>query len=78
MEKERQLTKKISPWKIVYPVGIGLAVVSYMLYREFDPTAFSRVVFTWHSAWWLFVALLCMGVRDLGYIIRIRVLSDGI
>ena len=77
VEKERQLTKKISPWKIVYPVGIGLAVVSYMLYREFDPTAFSRVVFTWHSAWWLFVALLCMGVRDLGYIIRIRVLSDG-
>ena len=37
MEQERQeenqkLTKKISPYKIIYPIIIGLAVVSYMLY----------------------------------------------
>ena len=41
MEQERQeenqkLTKKISPYKIIYPIIIGLAVVSYMLYKEFD------------------------------------------
>ena len=45
MEQERQeenqkLTKKISPYKIIYPIIIGLAVVSYMLYKEFDPKAF--------------------------------------
>lgn len=74
-DSEQQLTKKISPYKIIYPIIIGLAVVSYMLYKEFDITAFQQITFTWTSVWWLLVAILCMLIRDLGYIIRIRVLS---
>ena len=76
-ESEKQLTKKISPHKIIYPVLIGLGVVSYMLYKEFDITAFRLITFTWTSVWWLLVAILCMVIRDLGYIIRIRILSGG-
>lgn len=80
MEQERQeenqkLTKKISPYKIIYPIIIGLAVVSYMLYKEFDPKAFDMITFTWNTVFWLFVAVLCMAIRDLGYIIRIKILS---
>ena len=61
MEQERQeenqeLTKKISPYKIIYPIIIGLAVVSYMLYKEFDPKAFDLITFTWSTVFWLFVA----------------------
>ena len=71
MEQERQeenqkLTKKISPYKIIYPIIIGLAVVSYMLYKEFDPKAFDMITFTWNTVFWLFVAVLCMAIRDLG------------
>lgn len=76
-ESEKQLTQKISPYKVIYPILIGLAVVSYMLYKEFDIMAFQQIVFTWQSLWWLFVAVLCMSIRDLGYIIRIRILSGG-
>lgn len=76
-EAEKKLTRKISPYKIVYPVIIGLAVVSYMLYKEFDINAFRQITFTWKSVGWIFVAILCMGVRDLGYVIRIRVLSNN-
>ena len=76
MEGEQQiLTKKISPYKIIYPIIIGLAVVSYMLYKEFDIKAFEEITFSWNSVAWLVVAILCMGIRDLGYVIRIRVLS---
>ena len=46
-----------------------------MLYKEFDINAFRQITFTWSSVFWLFVALLCMAVRDLGYVIRIRILS---
>ena len=82
MEQERQeenqkLTKKISPYKIIYPIIIGLAVVSYMLYKEFDPKAFDMITFTWNTVFWLFVAVLCMAIRDFGYIIRIKILSGG-
>ena len=76
-QSEKNLTKKISPYKIVYPILIGLAVVSYMLYREFDIKAFEQITFTWISVFWLLVAILCMVVRDLGYVIRIKVLSGN-
>lgn len=76
-ESDKQLTRKISPYKIIYPVIIGLAVVSYMLYKEFDIQAFQQIHFTWHSMLWLLAAILCMVIRDLGYIIRVRVLSSN-
>ena len=62
MEQERQeenqkLTKKISPYKIIYPIINGLAVVSYMLYKEFDPKAFDMITFTWNTVFWLFLLL---------------------
>ena len=76
-ETEQQLTKKIRPYKIIYPIVIGLAVVVWMLYREFDVTAFRDITFTWHSVLWLLVAVGCMFVRDFGYVVRIRVLSGG-
>ncbi len=74
-EADKKLTQKISPYKIIYPILIGLAVVSYMLYKEFDMTAFQQITFTWNSVLWLSVALICMFVRDLGYVIRIKILS---
>ena len=54
MEEERkddgqQLTRKIKPYKIIYPIVIGLAVVSWMLYDEFDPKAFDSITFTWNG-----------------------------
>ena len=65
-QSEKNLTQKISPYKIVYPIIIGLAVVSYMLYKEFDIKAFEQITFTWTSVLWLLVAIMCMLVRDLG------------
>ncbi len=76
-ESEKYLTKKIRPYRIIYPIVIGLVVVSYMLYKEFDISAFHQIHFTWTSVWWLFIACLCMFIRDLGYVIRIRVLSGN-
>ena len=55
-DEGRELTRKIKPYKIVYPIAIGVAVVAWMLYREFDPRAFDAITFTWQSAAWLLVA----------------------
>ena len=77
-ESEIKLTRKISPYKIIYPILIGLAVVSYMLYKEFDITAFRQITFTWTSVWWILAAILCMVVRDLGYTIQGTVKLDEI
>lgn len=64
-------------WKIVLPSLIGLLVVGWMFYREFDASVFLSVDFGWKAALWLCVAVLCMVWRDLGYVIRIRILSEN-
>ena len=60
---------------VIYPILIGLGVVIYMIWREFDPNIFSGITFTWRTLFWLLMAVIFMFGRDLGYIIRIRILS---
>jgi uncharacterized protein (TIRG00374 family) len=68
---------KIKTRNAIYPIVIGLAVVAWMFYRDFDPAVFSSVSFSWNTLFWIFVAFLCMFGRDLGYVIRIRIFSGG-
>jgi uncharacterized protein (TIRG00374 family) len=63
--------------KVILPMIIGLGVVAFMFVREFDPRAFDSMAFTWRSVLFLFLACLLMLGRDLGYIIRIKVLTNG-
>lgn len=77
--KETPLNQKVhktSMWRIFLPVLIGLTVVGYLFYKEFDPNVISRISFTWKSLFWIFMAILCMIGRDFGYMIRIRILSE--
>lgn len=76
-ESEDSPFKHIKVRRAIYPVLIGLAVVGYMLYREFDPTIFDDIYFSWGTLFWLFIAILFMFGRDIGYMIRIKILSGG-
>lgn len=76
MEKKNPLSQ-IKMSRIIWPVLIGLCVVAYMIWKDFDAEVFAGIHFTWKMFFWLVVACLCMFGRDLGYIIRIRVLSGG-
>lgn len=67
----------IGAGRAVWPILFGLGVVAWMFVRDFEPGMFRGIRFTWASAAWLAVAVLCMFGRDLGYMIRIRVLSEG-
>jgi uncharacterized protein (TIRG00374 family) len=62
--------------KIVIPILIGLAIVGWFIFREINTDALSKLNFTWKSVFWLLVAWCCMIGRDLGYMIRIRILSE--
>ena len=74
-ETSNQL-KSIKTSRVILPAVIGLGVVAWIFFREFDPDIFGSVTFTWTSVLCIFVAFLCMAGRDFGYMIRIRVLSD--
>ena len=61
----------------IIPVIIGLGVVAYLLYGEFNPDAFKSIQFTWRSVFWIIVAILFMAGRDIGYTLRLMTLTDG-
>lgn len=69
--------RKIKMKNIIYPIIIGLGVVGYMIYQDFDSDALASLAFTARSFVWLFIAILFMFGRDLGYVIRLKVLSGG-
>ncbi|MBK8225908.1 MAG: flippase-like domain-containing protein [Flavobacteriales bacterium] len=54
-------------------VGSGLGDYRRMTARE----TLGSINWTWHSTGWILIALVATAFRDLGYIYRIRVLSDG-
>lgn len=76
-QQERSQLSKIKISNITYPIIIGLGVVGYLIWKEFDLQAFKHLDFSAMTLFWLFIALLCMVGRDLGYIIRIKLLATG-
>ena len=41
--KTRDVLKSFSTGKIIWPVLIGLSVATWMLFREFDASAYSQI-----------------------------------
>ena len=76
-EIKKNAVGKVKTSNIIYPIIIGFGVIGYMVYAEFNPKAFSAINFTTSTIFWLIVAALLMAGRDLGYMIRIRLLSDN-
>ena len=76
-DEHYSLARKLKPARIILPILIGLGVVAWFIIREIDTDVLHRLRFTWKSVFWLFVAWCCMIGRDLGYMIRIRILSEN-
>ena len=75
--RRRSPLRKIRTTNVIYPILIGLGVVGYLLYDEFDPQVFDVINIASKSIFWLFAAFILMAIRDIGYIIRLKILSDN-
>ncbi len=73
-------TVKNRPFRFSYviiPVVIGLSVVGWLFWKEFNPDLFSDVRFSWRMAGGLLLAFVFMFGRDGGLMARFRYLCDG-
>lgn len=75
-ESHYNIISKLKPARIIIPIIIGLIVVGWLMLKEINSEALGKLTFTWRSVFWIFVAWCCMVGRDLGYIIRLRLLSE--
>ncbi len=71
---EQKLQRQFSARKILLPVALGLGVVGYMLYRNYEPDQLQTLLQA--SPLWLGITLLVLFIRDFGYIYRIRYITD--
>jgi uncharacterized protein (TIRG00374 family) len=77
VSNSNSLLKSINRRKIIAPILIGFGAVAYLFWDEFDVNAFDKVTFTKMSVLWIFCAVCMMMLRDLGYILRIKILSGN-
>ena len=75
-DSQYKLVSSLKPVRIILPILIGLGVVGWFILREINSDALGTLNFTWNSVFWLFIAWCCMIGRDLGYMIRIRILTE--
>jgi glycosyltransferase 2 family protein len=75
--RANEILNIFKPKRIIYPILIGLAVAGYLLWRNLDRDALDAITWNWNSTFWMLMALLMMVIRDLGYMVRIKILSDN-
>jgi uncharacterized protein (TIRG00374 family) len=69
--------RKLNPVRIILPAVLGLGIIVILFYRDYNKIDFNLLNFTLLSGLFLFFAVLMVVFRDLGYILRIRILSSG-
>lgn len=62
--------------RVIIPVLLGLGVILYLVFRNFDPEPFYNINWTYYSSLWIIMAILMMLTRDVAYMYRIRLLTD--
>lgn len=72
-----RVLRYLTPKRLIIPIIIGLGVVGGMFIANFDADAFAQINWTWNSALFLVLAFVCMFVRDVAYMYRIRLLTNG-
>ncbi len=77
LKENDKILKQVSPTRIIIPIIIGLGVAFYMLYRDWDSEIFSALTIGWYSFVFLGISFIMMIARDLGYMIRLKILSGN-
>lgn len=75
-EEQAGVLKSISPVRILLAAMIGLGVVAYMFYKDFNAEEFSKIEFNSHVYTWLGGAVFFMCFRHFCYMVRLRIITN--
>lgn len=77
-EEQQEVLKSIRISRIIVPILIGLGVVGYLFWKQYDPEEFSKIEWTNHTTFWVCVSLTFLIIRHFAYAKRLRILSEGV
>lgn len=83
-KQEQDPFKKLKGVRIIYPILIGIGVVAWVFYRELHskadgikPSDLAIFNFSTKLVFFLILAIVFMAMRDIGYMLRIRILTNN-
>lgn len=76
-KQHREVLESVRLSRIILPVLLGVGVVIYLLWSQFDPVEFAKIRWTYHTFFWIGASVFFLVVRHLAYAYRLRLLSDG-
>lgn len=62
--------------KIIIPTILGLGVVIWLMFSQLDLDELAKLDKSWHTTFWIFMAVLMYVLRHLFYAWRLRIISD--
>lgn len=68
--------KQFRTRNVIIPIVLGLAVTLYLVFHDFDPKSYEQIHWSIHVVFWLVMSALMMAARDVGYMVRIRILTE--
>ena len=66
-EEQQEVLRSIRVSRIILPMMIGVGVVFYLLFKQFDPAEFAKINWTSHTLFWVVMSLLLLVVRHIAY-----------
>lgn len=75
-DEQQEVLKSIRISRIILPILIGIGVVAYSLWKQFDPVEFAKIDWNEHTLFWVCISLALLVIRHLAYATRLRILSE--
>ena len=72
--KSNNILKNLSPQRVIIPILLGLGVIGYLLFQEFDMESFRKIEWRNNTIFFILLAILLTGLRQLAYMWRIKTL----
>lgn len=76
-EEQQEVLRSIRTSRIILPILIGIAVVVYLFFKEFNPKDFNQIQWTSHAWFWIGISTSLLILRHIAYATRLRILSEG-
>ncbi len=75
-EEQQEVLKSIRVSRIIIPILIGLVVVAYLFWKQYDPEKFAEIDWNNHTSFWVAMSVLLLIIRHFAYAKRLRILSE--
>ncbi len=75
-EKDKEVLNSIKLSKAILPVLLGVVVVLYLLWQQFEPEEFAKISWTFHTLIWICISIGFVIIKHLAYAYRLFIVAE--